>query len=437
MNGAPSLTAQAERWLVDLGLGASSSTLVARISIVILIVGLAMLANFIARKIISTAVRTIVRRTKSRWDDIMFDRGVLNRLSRIAPALVVYFLNPLAIPEFEWLTTAIQRLAVAYMIGVTVIVLDALFESANDIYVEHFARAKERPIKGYVQLAKVFVYIVGLILIVTTILDRSPLGILSGIGALSAVLLLVFRDSILGFVSGLQLAGNSMVAIGDWIEMPKFDADGEVIDITLQSVKVQNWDKTITSIPIYSLVSDSFRNWRGMSDSGGRRIKRAINIDMRSVRFCDAQMLEHFKRYTLISDYVTTRQQEIDADNQAKGLEDTDLLSARRMTNLGVFRAYVAAYLRANPRVHQEMTFLVRHLPPGPTGLPVEIYVFSNDQVWAHYESIQADIFDHLLAVIPEFGLRVFQQPSGYDVELLAAAPAGTVAKSDAAEAAR
>ncbi|HKJ85781.1 MAG TPA: hypothetical protein VKA06_06880, partial [Spirochaetia bacterium] len=165
MNGAPSLTAQAERWLVDLGLGASSSTLVARISIVILIVGLAMLANFIARKIISTAVRTIVRRTKSRWDDIMFDRGVLNRLSRIAPALVVYFLNPLAIPEFEWLTTAIQRLAVAYMIGVTVIVLDALFESANDIYVEHFARAKERPIKGYVQLAKVFVYIVGLILI--------------------------------------------------------------------------------------------------------------------------------------------------------------------------------------------------------------------------------------------------------------------------------
>ncbi len=260
----------------------------------------------------------------------------------------------------------------------------------------------------------------GLVLIVTTILDKSPLGILSGIGALSAVLLLVFRDTILGLVAGVQLSSNAMIHIGDWIEMPKYGADGDVIDVTLQTVKVQNWDKTITTIPIYSLVSDSFKNWRGMSESGGRRIKRAISIDMRTVKFCTLEMIDRFKRYALIGDYVTRRQAEITAHNAERGLDETDLLSSRRMTNLGTFRAYIAAYLRSHPMINKEMTFLIRHLPPGPTGLPIEIYVFSADKVWANYEGIQADIFDHLLAVIPEFELEVFQQPSGSDIERLA-----------------
>jgi miniconductance mechanosensitive channel len=208
-----------------------------------------------------------------------------------------------------------------------------------------------------------------------------------------------------------------MVRIGDWIEMPKYGADGDVVDITLQTIKVQNWDKTITTIPIYSLVSDSFKNWRGMSESGGRRIKRAINIDMRSVKFCTPEMIKKFTRYELIRDYVTERQKEIEAHNEAHGFADEDVLSGRRMTNLGTLRAYIAAYLRSHPKIHQEMTFLIRQLPPGPTGLPIEIYVFSADQVWANYESIQADIFDHLLAVIPEFELRVYQEPSGSDLE--------------------
>ena len=413
----PSLTARAESWLLEFGLDSTLATITARVAIIVAIAALALLANFVARKLISTAVHQIVRRTRSRWDDIVYDRGVLNRLSRIAPALVIYFLNPLAVPEVEWLTVAIQRGAIAYMIAVTVLVLDAVLESANDIYVMSFERARQRPIKGYVQLVKIFVYIVGLILIITTILDVSPLGILSGLGALSAVLLLVFRDSILGFVSSLQLAGNNMIHIGDWIEMPKYGADGDVIDITLQSVKVQNWDKTITTIPIYALISDSFRNWRGMSESGGRRIKRAISIDMRSVKFCTPEMLERFTRYTLIRDYVNERRAEIDRHNEEHGFDEADLVSGRRMTNLGTFRAYIAAYLRAHPKIHQEMTFLVRHLPPGPTGLPLEIYVFSSDQAWANYEGIQADIFDHLLAVLHEFELRVFQEPSGYDLE--------------------
>lgn len=415
-----SLTALAENWLATVGLEGTLATLVARSAIIVLIVLLSVLADIIASRIITSVVKSIVRRTKSTWDDIILDRGVLNRLSHIAPALVVYFMNPLAIPEVEWLTVAIQRSAIAYMIGLTVLVLDAFLEAANEIYMEHFERAKERPIKGYVQLVKIFVYIVGAILVVTTLTGTSPLGILSGLGALSAVLLLVFRDSILGFVSGIQLAGNNMVGIGDWIEMPRYGADGDVIDITLQSVKVQNWDKTISTIPIYALVSDSFKNWRGMSESGGRRIKRSINIDLRSVHFCTDEMIERFKRFSLIRDYVESRQQEIVEYNEARGLSDQDLVSSRRMTNLGTFRAYVAAYLRSHPSIHKEMTFLVRHLPPGPTGLPVEIYVFSSDQVWAHYEGIQADIFDHLLAVVPEFDLRVFQQPSGSDLESVA-----------------
>ena len=416
-----SLTGLLEGWFATFGLEGSVATLIARSAIVIVILGLSLLAYVVAKRVIDTIAKHVVRRTKSTWDDIVYNRGVLSRLSRIAPALVIYFANPLAIPEVEWLTVAIQRFSIAYMIGVTVTVLDALLESANEIYMQHHEQAKQRPIKGYVQLVKIFVYIVGVTLIVTTILDISPTGILSGVGALSAVLLLVFRDSILGFVSGIQLAGNNMVAIGDWIEMPKYGADGDVIDVTLQSVKVQNWDKTITTIPIYALVSDSFRNWRGMSESGGRRIKRSISIDLNSVRFCTPEMVDRFKRYSLIKEYVESREREIADHNQAHGLDEADLVSSRRMTNLGTFRAYVAAYLKVNPKIHKDMTFLVRHLPPGPSGIPIEIYVFSNDQAWVNYEAIQADIFDHLLAVIPEFGLRVFQQPSGGDIDRLSA----------------
>jgi len=343
---------------------------------------------------------------------------VLNRLSRVAPALVVYFMNPLAVPEIEWLTVAIQRGSIAYMIIVTVLVIDSLLEAGNDIYVNYSEHAKQRPIKAYVQLLKILAWIVGVVLVITTLLGTSPLGILGGIGAMSAVLLLVFKDSILGLVSGIQLSANKMVQIGDWIEMPRYGADGDVIDITLQSVKVQNWDKTISTIPIYSLVSDSFKNWRGMSDSGGRRIKRSISIDMQSVRFCTSEMIEKLKRYALIRDYVETRAADIEAFNADQGYGEADVLSSRRMTNLGTFRAYVAAYLRSQPDIHQDMTFLVRQLQPGPTGIPLEIYVFSSDQVWANYERIQADIFDHLLAAIPEFDLRVFQAPTGYDLRM-------------------
>ncbi len=416
-----------QEWLSGFGMTHPPAAVLATTVIVIGIVLAALLANLLAKRVIMVTIRRIVQRTKSTWDDMMVNRGVFTRLSRIAPALVVYFANPLLFPETDWVTDVIQRAAIAYMVGVAILVLDAILDGAHDIYQTFSQISKRRPIKGYIQLVKILVYIIGVILIVTTILGTSPVGILGGIGAMSAVLLLVFKDSILGLVAGLQLSGNNMVQIGDWIEMPKYGADGDVIDITLQSVKVQNWDKTITTIPIYSLVSDSFRNWRGMSESGGRRIKRAISIDMRSVKFCTPELIERFKQYELIREYVISRDREIAEHNAERGLDERDLVSGRRMTNLGTFRAYIAAYLHNHPKIHQEMTFLVRHLAPGPTGIPIEIYVFSADQAWANYEGIQADMMDHLLAVLPEFELRVFQQPSGWDIQSAAESVVGRI----------
>ena len=344
---------------------------------------------------------------------------MLLRLSRVAPALVIYAAGPLVAPALPWVGESIRRVSTAWIVIVATLVIDAVVDVFHDLYREQeFSR--RRPIKGFIQLSKVALFLVAGIIVVTTILNQSPLGILSGLGAMSAVLLLIFRDPILGFVSGIQLSANNLVEIGDWIQMDKYDADGDVIDITLQSIKVQNWDKTITTIPIYALVSDSFRNWRGMMESGGRRIKRAISLDMRSVRFVTPQMLERFRRFSRIRAFLAERQEEIDAYNREHNIDLEDSVSGRRMTNLGVFRAYVQAYLHDHPMIRDDMTFLVRQLPPSADGIPLEIYVFSADQRWAYFESIQADIFDHLLAVIPEFDLRVFQQPSGSELQEVA-----------------
>ncbi len=393
--------------------------MVSRGVLVLAVVLLAVIAWAAARILLGRVVSRLVRQTKSRWDDAIYDRGVLTRLTRIAPAVVIYLFGPQLAPELPWLTELIRRVSVAYMVGVSVLVLDAVLEATNDIY-QGFASARRRPIKGYLQLVKILAYVVGIVLMVTTILGQSAAGILGGIGAMSAVLLLVFRDSILGVVAIFQISANDLVHLGDWIEMPNYGADGDVIDISLQTIKVQNWDKTISSIPIYALISDSFKNWRGMAESGGRRIKRSVSIDMRSVRFLTQEDIERFRRFSRLRSYLEAKVVEIDTYNREQGIDTVDSVSGRRLTNLGTFRAYIAAYLRDHPKIHNDMTFLVRHLPSGPTGIPIEIYVFSQDQVWANYESIQADIFDHLLAVLPEFDLRVFQEPSGWDIETAA-----------------
>jgi miniconductance mechanosensitive channel len=297
-------------------------------------------------------------------------------------------------------------------------VVYSFLNAVNDIYC-NYEISRQRPIKGYLQVIQIILTIFVVISIIATLFDRPIWPLITGLGAMTAVLILVFKDSILGLVASILISTNDMVRIGDWIEMPQYGADGDVVDISLTTVKVQNWDKTIATIPTYALISDSFKNWRGMSESGGRRIKRAIRIDMNSIKFCDPAMLDRFEKYQLITDYVKSRRQEIAEYNETHKIDASYLVNGRNMTNVGTFRAYIAAYLKKHPKIHQEMTFLIRHLPPGRDGLPIEIYVFSNDQVWANYEAIQADIFDHILAVLPYFDLTIFQDPTGRDIRML------------------
>jgi miniconductance mechanosensitive channel len=292
-------------------------------------------------------------------------------------------------------------------------VLSSVLDAAHDIY-NSYEIAKSRPIKGFIQVAKIILYILYAIVIISILFLRTQgFGWVAGLGAFSAVLLLVFKDPILGFVGGIQLTTNDMVRIGDWIEMPKYNADGNVVDITITTVKVQNWDKTITTIPTYYLVSDSFRNWRGMQDSGVRRIKRHILIDMNSIKFCTPEMLERFSKYAYVSDYIASKEKELVNFNQEHHFDPNVLINGRRQTNIGVFRAYLTNYLENNPNINEEETLMVRQLQPTETGLPLEIYAFSREQAWERMEAIQADIFDHVLAGIKFFELELFQRPSG------------------------
>jgi miniconductance mechanosensitive channel len=375
---------------------------------------MAAVANYLTRKVILTILSMLIKRTKTNWDDALLHRRVFHRAAHAAPALVVYWFAP----AFADLSGLIERLAMAYMLVVGGLVVSGLMNAAVDVY-RTLEAARNRPIKGFVQLARIALTVFLVILGLAILLEQSPLGLLGGIGALTAVLMLVFKDTILSLVASFQISTGNMVRVGDWIEMPKYGTDGDVIDISLHTIKVQNWNKTISSIPTYAFISDSFKNWRGMSESGGRRIKRAINIDMSSVKFCTEEMIDRFSRFEAIADHIAAKKKELSEYNADKKIDTTYLVNGRHMTNLGTFRAYVEAYLKNNPRIHREMTFLVRQLPPGEHGLPLEIYVFSNVQAWAAYEAIQADIFDHLLAVLPLFDLRVFQRPSGSDLARL------------------
>jgi miniconductance mechanosensitive channel len=366
-------------------------------------------------------VHRVIKKTKTTWDDKLMDSRFFIRLSRIIPALIAYALIPDFLAPGGGMDGFVRRLIVAYMAGMSAHICAAFLDGVNMIYRSDAEEiAKRKPIKSYIQLAKVFLYIIGVILVVTTVANISPLGILSGVGAMSAVLMLVFKDSILGFVSSMQLSSNDMVRIGDWIEMPGYNADGDVIDITLQSVKVQNWDKTITTIPIYALVSDSFKNWRGMSDSGGRRIKRSIFIDMRSARFLDAEEIMWLSTLPPLAEYMKNKLAEITEYNKSLNIPEDDYVSGRHLTNLGTYRAYTEAYLKSLPHAAKNMTNMVRYLQPNENGLQMEIYLFSADTAWVNYERIQADIIDHLLAILPEFGLKVFQNPSGGDLQMIA-----------------
>lgn len=342
------------------------------------------------------------------------EKKVFQKLSHIVPALIIYYFASV-FPSYQiW----IEKAAVVYIMVVMILVLDSFLNAVNAIY-QTFEVSKIKPIKGYLQVVKIFIFIIGGILIIANLIGQSPLILLSGIGALSAVLMLVFRDSLLGLVAGVQLTTNDMVRVGDWIEMPKYGADGDVIDISLNTVKVMNFDKTIMTIPSYALISDSFRNWRGMQASGGRRIKRPVYIDTSSIKFCTDEMIEKFKSIHYLADYISAKEEEIRAYNEERQIDTSNRVNGRAMTNIGVFRIYIENYLKQHPKIHKGMSLMVRQLEPGEHGLPLEIYAFSNDTNWVNYEGVQSDIFDHIFAIAPEFGLRLFQNPTGHDLQNL------------------
>ena len=377
-----------------------------------LLVLVAFIADFVVRRILTRLILRIVGRAVHDLDVLL--RPVVRSFTRVVPAVIIHQ-GIGGVPHLAPnVVTLVQNVAGAFMIVAVAIGIGAGLDMANALYARS-PRAHRRSIKGYLQVLKIVIYAIATILVIAALIDRSPLLLLSGLGALAAVLMLVFKDTILSLVASVQLNSNDMLRVGDWIEMPQVNADGDVIDIALHTVKVQNWDKTITTIPTWRLISESYRNWRGMQDSGGRRIKRSLLIDQTSARFLTDAERERMRRFLLIDDYLADKSAEM-ADWNAKLVEaGRDPVNMRRSTNIGAFRAYVQNYLENHPRIRQDMTLLVRQMQPTETGLPLEIYAFTATVAWAEYEAIQADIFDHLLAILPEFDLRLFQSPSGAD----------------------
>lgn len=379
---------------------------------------ISILLYFLARNFIVQFLKRIAKHTSSQWDDVLIERKVFDRLAYLAPAYVLYYLIPFALEPYP---EAIAMLLLAiriYTVLIFMFLILAFLDTVYTIY-QQYEISRLRPIKGYIQVAKIIVYIIFTVLVISVLVGQSPVLILGGLGAFSAVLLLIFKDSLLGLVAGVQLTSNDLLHPGDWITVPKFDVDGVVNDISLTTVTVQNWDKTISTIPAYSLFTDSFKNWRGMEESDGRRIKRSVNIDMGSIKFCTPEMLKKFQNFQYISEYIQRKEEEIENYNRENVVNPDFTVNRRRQTNIGVFRAYLNAYLANKHEINQEMTLMARHLQPTEKGLPIEVYAFSRVKDWIEYESIQADIFDHILAVIPEFELKVFQNPTSTDFKLL------------------
>jgi miniconductance mechanosensitive channel len=381
--------------------------------LVVIIILTCVMVNIITKNIVLKLLAKLIYRNKYQWDNILFERKVFSRLANVWPGIIIY----LFAPAFGGLQDYIRRGCAIYISMITLFVVGALLSAIDDIY-RQYPISKVRPIKGMLQVVKIVFYIVVGIVAVGILMDQNPLLMLGGIGALAAVFSFVFKDSILGFIAGIQLTSNDMLRIGDWIEMPKYGADGDVVDITLNTVKVQNFDKTIVTLPAYSLVSDSFKNWRGMTEFGGRRIKRSVIIDVTSICFCTPQMIEKFKKINYLKDYIVEKESELMNYNKKYSAQQELEINKKRLTNIGTFRVYIENYLRDNPQLHRGMTQMVRQLPQGENGLPLEIYAFTDETKFESFERIQSDIFDHIFSIAGEFGLRIFQSPTGYDMQM-------------------
>ncbi|WP_350016168.1 mechanosensitive ion channel family protein [Rhodanobacter sp. IGA1.0] len=393
------------------------------------LLALAWLAGQLMHRLLRRLVGGIARRTATGWDDALLGYGTFRWLARALPALIVQYGIVLVPGVPERIEALLGRAMTALVVLCVVMAVSAVLSASEAMY-QRTPRGQQRPIKGLLQLVKIGLFIVAALVIIAAVTGKQVGLLLSGVGAMSAVLMLVFKDTILGFVAGVQLSSNDMLRVGDWIEMPQLNADGDVIDIALHTVKVRNWDKTITTIPSWRLISDSYKNWRGMQEVGGRRIKRALHLDAASVRFLDQREIRRLSRLQLLAEYLPSRERDVEQWNEALGDAAGVAANRRRLTNLGTFRAYVQAYLDSHPQIHHQLSCMVRQLASGPQGIPLELYCFTDTVDWAEYEGIQADIFDHLFALLPEFGLALYQQPSGQDVRSALALRGETPAKS-------
>ncbi len=373
------------------------------------ILAVAFILLMTGRLILRPQIGRWVEHTKNTWDDALFAHGFFRQLMHLIPAVIIYISTPVLIDEVGILRGFLIKAAQIYMWFTTLFALYALLNTVEDKYNESHL-SQRASITGFIQVAKLFLAIMVLLFTISLIIDKSPLLIVSGLTALAAVLMLIFKDTIMGFVAGIQIAANRMFNTGDWIQIDKFGVDGEILELGLTNVKVQNWDKTISTIPSYSLTNEAVKNWRGMQLSGGRRIKRALHIDMHSIKLCDEEMLQRFSHIRYISEYIEDKIDELRAYHKDYSIDESDLLNTRKLTNIGTFRAYIEAYLSKHPKINQSLTVMVRQLPPNEYGLPLEVYCFSAEKAWVEYEKIQANIFDHLLAMMPLFDLRVFQR---------------------------
>ena len=402
-------------WLTNLGLQPRAAAISAGLSEFLIVLVLGVITYYVTITIIIRVIKRIALQTGGNWDEALLEHKVLQRMAFLIPGIFLYQSIAVTLDGFPGLIAAAQKLTHLYIIIVFLLIINSFLSAVYAMY-QKSELARYHPIKGYMQIGKIIVAIVVFLLILSLLFNQSPLYMLTGLGAFSAVLLLIFKDPILGFVGGLQLSANDMVRQGDWISMPNSGAEGTVLEISLTTVKVQNFDKTISTLPTYSLVSESFQNYRGMEESGVRRLKRSISIDMSSVKFCTREMLDRFRKITLLQDYIDRTEAELENYNKENNIDNSVFINGRRQTNIGVFRAYLEEYLAHHPRVDKGSDLLVRQLQPNSSGIPIEVYAFTLETGFIRYEKVQSDIFDHILAIIPQFELRVFQSPSGEDL---------------------
>ena len=402
-----------KEFFIQAGISYSLSSFLSTVALVIIVIVLSWIANFVAKFVINTVVTRIVKRTASKWDDIFLEQKVFTRLSHLAPALVIWFMAGWALKVYPVWMIAVHKIAYLYMVFAGMVVLLAFIEAWHQIY-NTLDISQHRHIKGYVQLGKILVIIITVLVVVSVVFMKDMSTIIAGLGAMAAVLILVFRDTLLGLVASIQLSADNMLRVGDWITLPRRDVDGLVLDITLNNVKIQNFDKTIINVPTYSLVNESFQNWKGMEEAGVRQIKRTIFIDMRSIKFLDSELRVRLCGIPLLKEYIES----LDNKGSEKGLLSKESLffNPSRLTNLGVFRHYAGTYIKHHPLIDKNQVCFVRHRPPEGNGLPLQVYAFTQNNQLNPYENLQSEIFEHLLAIMNEFGLKVFQQPTGDDL---------------------